>query len=209
MTPRQIKTKFELIGTVLKMTPSVILLQRQNSKQQHWIDINGRKTLPKEGDEIKATITISSYISKDGQFRHKIRLIDYLPMEHEDFINVERTFRPIDNYLVDIIDIIPTALENEYIIKSKNITTNEIAYTRHRSRTKPEIGRCILFLELKSMSTLIGTDGLPYENRYISEYTDKEGKKIAKEKFTWYATLCTDKIYTLDTHGEGDSTESI
>lgn len=52
-------------------------------------------------------------------------------MEHEDFINVERTFMPIDNYLVDIIDIIPTALENEYIIKSKNITTNEIAYTRH------------------------------------------------------------------------------
>lgn len=59
------------------------------------------------------------------------------------------------------------------------------------------------------MSTLIGTDGLPYENRHISEYTDKEGKKIAKEKFTWYATLCTDKIYTLDAHGEGDSTESI
>lgn len=115
----------------------------------------------------------------------------------------------INNYLVDLIDIIPTALDNEYILKSRNLDTNEIAYTRYWSRTKPETGRYILSLELKSMSSLIGTDGLPYENKYISEYTDKEGKKIAKEKFTWYATLCTDKIYEVDAHGEGDNSESI
>lgn len=183
--PRIKRTTFTIVGEVLKTTESAFLLTRSNTQTQYWIDNNERQRLPKEGDIIECDVSISSYVSrKDSVFRHKIRFLDFRPLpakpEREAITFFYRGLG--DTEIVDIIS--SKEIETLHILKIKSLDTNEIFHVRYYQGMDeaPSIGAAKLTLNLTSLTSVMGTDGVAYENRYTAKWKDAEGKLVVKER---------------------------
>lgn len=204
------RTKYTLVGRLVASNDRSICIQRHGvNKTRFWMTYDKDKFIPKAGDLVECDINISSYIAKEQPlFRWSLYYKGFRALpELGDSI---ATFFSNSDGIYDIVDVLQTEIPSVYMIKAKNISTNEIINARyHSSEGKPALGRSKINLDISSLSSVIGTDGLTYENKYIREYTNKEGKVMTKEFNTFFTTLIATSIWSLESHGEGGYTKGI